>query len=274
MYIYDFRAKHNKQFIIVLIMLICISVTGCSKENNADVPEDVKSQIPVESEIEHKEIISQEPPIENSQDNKTTTEPKTDDVDDSCVDEHENITSSTNTPAEEDLVRILDYIPTVYVDLKYATEDNFTGKVIYDFSDPYLRYGTVKKLMAVQDELLALGYSLKIWDAYRPVSAQFTLWEICPDPNFVSNPNKGYSSHSRGNTVDVTIVMADGSEIEMPTEFDEFSSLADRDYSDVSDMAKQNVLVLESAMSEQGFNCYFGEWWHYSDSVSYPVVDG
>ena len=152
------------------------------------------------------------------------------------------------------------------------TEDNFTGTIVYDFADAYLRYGTVKKLAGVQTELLTQGYSLKIWDAYRPVSAQFKLWEICPDPVYVANPNTGYSSHSRGNTVDVTLVLADGTEIEMPTGFDDFSTLADRDYSDVPADATGNVLILENMMKDYGFNCYSGEWWHYSDSSTYPVV--
>ena len=180
----------------------------------------------------------------------------------------------TATIPTSTLVRIRDHIPTVFVDLKYATKDNFTGMVIYDFTDPYLRYGTVKKLAKVQEELLDLGYSLKIWDAYRPPAAQFKLWNACPNPVYVANPNTGFSSHSRGNTVDVTLVMADGSEIEMPTGFDNFSALADRDYSDVSSAAAKNAKLLENLMKKHGFNCYFGEWWHYSDSVTYSVIDG
>ena len=180
----------------------------------------------------------------------------------------------TDSVSDKTLVRIRDYIPTVLVDLKYATKDNFTGVVIYDFTEPSLRYGTVKKLAKVQEELLASGYSLKIWDAYRPPSAQFKLWEVCPNPVYVANPNKGFSSHSRGNTIDVTLVKADGSAIEMPTGFDDFSKHADRDYSDVSDTAAENAKYLEGLMKKHGFNCYFGEWWHYSDSVAYPVIDG
>ena len=180
--------------------------------------------------------------------------------------------SPSTEPADDEIVRVLDYIPSIYVELKYATEDNFTGKVVYDFADAQLRYGTVKKLAGVQTELLAQGYSLKIWDAYRPVGAQFKLWEICPNPVYVANPNTGYSSHSRGNTVDVTLVLADGTEIKMPTGFDDFSTLADRDYSDVPADATENVLILENMMKDYGFNCYSGEWWHYSDSITYSVV--
>lgn len=176
------------------------------------------------------------------------------------------------TPSDDDLVLVKDYIPDIYTDLKYATADNFTGTVIYDSKDAYLRYGTVKKLAEVQNELRQLGYSLKIWDAYRPTSAQFKLWEVCPDPTYVSNPNNGFSKHSRGNTVDVTLVLADESEVRMPSGFDDFSTLADRDYGDVSAEAAYNAQLLEKLMVAHGFVGYSAEWWHYSDTISYSVV--
>lgn len=179
----------------------------------------------------------------------------------------------TPEPADEELVLLQTYLPSVFVDLKYATTDNFTGSVIYDFTAASLRYGTVKKLAAAQETLLQQGYSLKIWDAYRPVRAQFRLWEICPDPVYVANPNTGHSRHSKGNTVDVTLVCADGTEVPMPSGFDDFSALADRDYSDVSAEAARNAEILEQAMAQSGFEGYSGEWWHYSDSTDYPVVE-
>lgn len=182
--------------------------------------------------------------------------------------------ATPSAPANEELVRVKDYISTIYVDLKYATHDNFTGEIIYDFTDASLRYGTVKKLSGVQADLLEQGYSLKIWDAYRPTSAQFKLWEICPDATYVANPSTGISSHSRGNTIDVTLVRSDGSEVEMPTGFDDFSALADRDYSDISGEAAKNAMLLEQAMASHGFLCYTAEWWHYSDTDSYSVVEG
>ncbi len=176
-------------------------------------------------------------------------------------------------PADTDMVRVLDYIPDIRIDLKYATKDNFTGKVIYDFADAYLRYGTVKKLARVQAALAAQGMGLKIWDAYRPTAAQFVLWEVCPDPTYVSNPITGFSSHSRGNTVDITLVYADGREVTMPTGFDNFTTLANRDYSDCPKEAADNALLLENLMKENGFTPYFGEWWHFSDSEKYDVSD-
>lgn len=174
-------------------------------------------------------------------------------------------------PSNEDFVLVTDYIPDAVTDLRYATDNNFTGQVIYDFSSPWLRYGTVKKLMMVQTELAKNGYRLKIWDAFRPTAAQFRLWEICPDSTYVANPYNGFSSHSRGNTVDITIVHADGTEVQMPTGFDDFSTLADRDYSDCSTEAASNAAYLEGVMRQNGFSGYYGEWWHFTDCDSYPV---
>ena len=176
-------------------------------------------------------------------------------------------------PAPADLVAVGDYIPGTYTELRYASDNNFTHQVIYSFSDAYLRYGTVQKLASAQESLETAGSSLLIWDAFRPVSAQFKLWEICPDPAYVANPEKGYSSHSRGSTVDITLVTLDGDPVEMPTDFDDFTAMADRDYSDVSEEAAANAGLLEEAMTVAGFKPYSAEWWHYSDTEPYPVEE-
>lgn len=174
-------------------------------------------------------------------------------------------------PRDTDLVRVLDYIPDIEQELIYATANNFTGSVIYDFQDVYLRYGSVKKLAAVQDELRSMGLGLKIWDGFRPVSAQFKLWEICPDDTYVANPNVGYSNHSRGFAIDLTLIDENGNELEMPTGFDDFSGKADRNYADVSEVARDHSLLLERIMEKHGFLGYSGEWWHYNDSTRYEV---
>lgn len=177
-------------------------------------------------------------------------------------------------PEDDEYVLVNKYIPDIYVELMYATDNNFTGVRIYDFTDAYLRYGTVKKLANVQKELKEQGYSLKIWDAYRPFEAQQKLWEVYPDPNYVANPANGMKKHNLGGTVDITMVAADGSVISMPTEFDDFSLKADRDYSDIEDEeAVKNVMILQNAMENNGFTGYQGEWWDYSDTVEYEAVD-
>ena len=171
----------------------------------------------------------------------------------------------------DDFVDVSLYIPEIYVDLRYAGTDNFTGECIYNFQEAYLRYGTVQKLEKVCQELEHYGLYLKIWDAFRPTSAQFKLWSIFPDPNYVADPNKGNSSHSRGNTVDVTLCDAQGNELEMPTGFDDFTDAANRDYSECTEEARKNVMLLESVMEKYGFHGYWGEWWHFAESTKFDV---
>ncbi len=175
-------------------------------------------------------------------------------------------------PGDAEFVRVLDYIPAARQSLPYATVNNFTGQRIYDFKDVYLRYGTVKKLAEVSAALAEQGIGIKIWDGFRPVAAQAKLWEICPDPTFVSHPVTGSRSHCRGNTVDLTLVdLETGEELQMPTGYDNFTAYADRDYSDCSPEAAKNARLLEETMERFGFNPYAAEWWHFSDEEKYPV---
>jgi D-alanyl-D-alanine dipeptidase len=176
-------------------------------------------------------------------------------------------------PGDSELVRVGEQAPGIRVDLRYAGENNFTGQPIYDFSEAWLRYGTVQKLRAAEESLNAQGYELLIWDAYRPQTAQYVLWSVVPDPVYVANPYAGYSGHSNGGTVDITLVTLDGQPVEMPSGFDEFSALADRDYSDVSPAAAEHARILERAMVDAGFVPYAGEWWHYADADAYPYED-
>ncbi len=173
---------------------------------------------------------------------------------------------------DEDFVRVADYIPTVLQELAYATTDNFTGYRIYDLTDAYLRYGTLKKLMEVCRELEQQGLGLIIWDGFRPAAAQARLWEICPDATFVSHPVTGNRTHCRGNTVDVTLYsLESGEALRMPTGYDDFTAFADRDYSDCSAEAADNARLLEQTMQKYGFKPYYAEWWHFTDTDSYPI---
>ena len=131
----------------------------------------------------------------------------------------------------------------------------------------------MKKLKAVSDDLAQLGLALKIWDSFRPVAAQKRLWEVYPNSAYVSNPANGLSPHCRGNTVDLTLAAADGSAVEMPTGFDDFSEKADRDYSDCTQEAAQHAQLLEILMEKHGFVGYKREWWHFADEDEYPIEE-
>lgn len=179
---------------------------------------------------------------------------------------------SLPVPDNDMLVSVALYAPQIRVDLAYATEGNFTGKVIYEFYEAYLRYGTLKKLIEADEALRAQGVGILIWDGFRPVSAQAKLWETCPDPTYVSHPVTGRRAHCRGNAVDVTLYdLQTGELLDMPTGFDDFSKRADRNYNDCTDVQKENALMLERAMKSSGFKPYSAEWWHFTDSDDYPV---
>jgi D-alanyl-D-alanine dipeptidase len=235
----------NSKFIktFAVIVIIAAGMTACGQKKNVTTDDVSEKEMANIQETAAQEVTAQE----------ITTEKE---------------------PEDDEYVLVNKYIPDIYVELMYATDNNFTGVRIYDFTDAYLRYGTVKKLANVQKELKEQGYSLKIWDAYRPFEAQQKLWEVYPDPNYVANPANGMKKHNIGGTVDITMVTADGSVISMPTEFDDFSLKADRDYSDIEDEeAVKNVMILQNAMENNGFTGYQGEWWDYSDTVEYEAVD-
>lgn len=226
-------------------------------------------------------LPAEEPEIPSSETAQPTTEIEetTGEATEPCSEETEAPTETsgvTTKPIPEltdtDFARITDYIPTAQVALAYATEANFTGVKIYDFTEAYLRYGTLKKLMRASEMLEVYGYGLVIWDAYRPVYAQERLWEAYPNAAYVSPPGTGSQTHCRGLAVDVTLYdLESGELLEMPTGFDDFSSYADRDYRDNSAAAAENALLLEEVMKQCGFRPYSAEWWHFSDSDSYDI---
>lgn len=182
--------------------------------------------------------------------------------------------TTSPVPDDADFVAAADFVPNLRVELAYATADNFTGQQIYAFSSCYLRYGTVTKLVDAAELLAQQGLGILIWDGYRPLYAQQKLWDICPDPNYVSKPGTGSQSHCRGIAVDITLYdINSGKILEMPSAFDDFSAKGDRDYSDCTQQAAENAVLLENVMVSCGFKPYSGEWWHYSDTQSYPIEE-
>ena len=182
-------------------------------------------------------------------------------------------TITAKEPNDTDMVRVKDYIPDIQVELKYATSDNFTGQVIYTFTEAYLRYGTVKKLMKVQSMLKPYGLGLKLWDAYRPLYGQQALWDAYPDSNYVSQPGTGVRAHCRGHAVDITLVDIAGNEVEMPSGFDDFTARGDKEYSDCTPEATEHSRLLDNAMRAGGFYGYRKEWWHYVDYDNYSIEE-
>ena len=172
----------------------------------------------------------------------------------------------------QDLQLITENNLNVYLDLKYATNNNFTNKKIYKKKKCYLVKSAFEHLTLACEIAAKIGYKLKIFDAYRPQSAQKLLWEIFPNPNFISPPSRG-SPHSRGVAVDLTLVDNKGYEIDMGTEFDEFSKLSFHGSKQISKIAFKNRLILLGIMTTAGWDYYKNEWWHYQlfDSKKFPL---
>ena len=154
--------------------------------------------------------------------------------------------------------------PDIIVDLRYATNNNFTGHTIYDFTTAIARTGTAQKLAQASALVKKHGFRLKIWDAYRPTIAQERLFEVYPDPEFVAPPDPNYS-HQKGVTFDLTLTFSDGQECPMPTGFDDFTGQARRSADWSSEAAKYHQ-ILDSAMKKAGFIGYESEWWDFRDS--------
>ncbi|MBT9672201.1 D-alanyl-D-alanine dipeptidase [Secundilactobacillus kimchicus] len=166
--------------------------------------------------------------------------------------------------ANPGFINIQQVDPSIIVDLKYATNDNFTGQAIYDFTVAIARIGTAKKLAVAAQQLRSQGYRLKVWDAYRPTTAQQRLFSTWPDPTWVAPPNPNYS-HEKGVTFDLTLTDMAGQEIPMQSGFDDFSNRAKRDFPRT---AAQEVTyqALLSAMTQADFHGYENEWWDYQDN--------
>ncbi len=166
--------------------------------------------------------------------------------------------------AKEDLVQVQGINPAIQTKIVYATDKNFTGQVIYPEPGCYLLKHVAQALSKVQQELEQQGLGLKIWDAFRPLSAQWKLWHVCSDPKFVSDPREG-GRHTRGTAVDLTLIrLEDGAELAMPTEFDDFTEKAFRDHTGgLSEEQIKNRKLLEDVMHKHGFIGLPTEWWHF-----------
>ncbi len=168
---------------------------------------------------------------------------------------------SQQQPSQE-LVDVLSVNPTIALDIRYATENNFTHHKLYPVARCLLRREPAESLSAVQKELKTRGLGLKVFDGYRPLSIQKKLWEAVPDDRYVANPAKG-SRHNRGAAVDLTIIDSRGRELAMPTPFDNFSDTAHCDYMKLPRKVLRNRALLERVMERHGFLRMSTEWWHF-----------
>ncbi|EKY15230.1 M15 family metallopeptidase [Capnocytophaga sp. oral taxon 324] len=147
-------------------------------------------------------------------------------------------------------------------DMKYATSDNFLKQAVYDCGECYLRKSTAKALVKANEEFKSLGYRIKLFDCYRPLSVQKKMWKILPGTHYVANPAKG-SKHNRGAAVDLTLVDAQGKELDMGTPFDFFGKKAHHTCMTLPKKVLENRKLLKDVLNKYNFKSIFSEWWHY-----------
>lgn len=181
-------------------------------------------------------------------------------------------------------VLLADYVPGIVQEIRYYSTYNFIGERIDGYEEPcaLLTREAARALKTVANEMNVQGYRLKVFDAYRPTCAveHFVFWgiedlDLRMKPYFYPRLEKqelfakGYiakmSSHSRGSTVDLTLLdMATGKEVDMGGPFDLFSEVSHPDYRGVTEEQYDNRMLLQKAMTRNGFAPYDCEWWHFT----------
>ena len=181
-------------------------------------------------------------------------------------------------------VLLSDLVPGIVQEIRYFSTYNFVGERVDGYEEPValLTVEAARALKAVAGEVNAQGYRLKVFDAYRPACAvkHFMLWGIedldlrmkpyfYPDLEKQTLFKEGYiasqSSHSRGSAVDLTLLdMRTGKELDMGSPFDLFSPLSHPDSKEVTETQFENRMFLQNAMTRNGFQPIYCEWWHFS----------
>ena len=191
-------------------------------------------------------------------------------------------TSSIKRPKdiEHNLIDISRLDTIIYVDLKYASTDNFAEFQFYpDFAKPMLHKNTAAKLAAANKEFESMGYRLKLFDGYRPQFYQKELKDRALEINkswgpYLADPVKG-SHHNRGVAVDVTLTDLEGRELNMPSGYDHFGVEAHINYNGCTEEQKNNRELLARIMVKHGFRRISNEWWHFDDIdyAQYPLLN-
>ena len=176
---------------------------------------------------------------------------------------------------EPDLVELVKLDPSIKLDIRYATKNNFLGTPVYKEARAFLQRPAAEALVRVHQELRPRGYGLVVFDGYRPWSVTKAFWDATPEDKkiFVADPARG-SRHNRGAAVDLSMFeLATGKLVQMPSEYDEMTERSHINYECGSAESKRLRSILRTAMETEGFVVYEPEWWHYDykDWQQYPI---
>ena len=176
------------------------------------------------------------------------------------------------------LVELVRLDPGIKIDMRYATTNNFTGRVLYDEARAFLANPAAQAVARASKMAQTDGFGLTIFDAYRPWRITKKLWDatpVGPKKEYVANPKRG-SKHNRGCAVDLSLHdLRNGQLVEMPSGFDDFSEKAHREYMGASATAIANRARLAGYLEAEGFVGLSNEWWHFDFTgwEQFPVMD-
>lgn len=177
--------------------------------------------------------------------------------------------------SNKELIDLEKFIPSVVLDIRYATTDNFTHEKIYNLAKAYARKPVADALKKAQAEFNLQGLGIKIFDAYRPYKATVKFYEVYHDTTYVASPYRG-SRHNRGCAIDMTLIdLKTGKELQMPTGYDSFQKAAWPSTPVKDPLIKKNRDLIINVMQKYGFKVNSSEWWHF-DFIGwkgYEVLD-
>lgn len=176
-----------------------------------------------------------------------------------------------------DLVELVKLDPTIKLDIRYASTNNFMRTPFYSQARAFMQRPAANAVVRANKQLKKYGYGLIIHDGYRPWYVTKMFWDGTPTDKheFVANPIPG-SRHNRGCAVDLSLYdLKTGQEVEMPSGYDEMSERAYPDYKGGTPEETKRRDLLRKVMESEGFTVYAQEWWHfdYKDSDEYPVMN-
>src|SRR5687768_14357824 len=171
--------------------------------------------------------------------------------------------ASVKVNPEKELIDLKKFIPSLVLDIRYATSNNFTGEKIYTLAKAYARKPVAESLKKIQADLKSQNLGIKIFDAYRPYKATVKFYELYGDTTYVASPYKG-SRHNRGCALDLTIIdLKTKKELPMPTGYDSFRKEAWPSTYIEDAQIRANRTLLITIMEKHGFKVNGSEWWHY-----------
>ncbi|WP_188441572.1 M15 family metallopeptidase [Planktosalinus lacus] len=182
--------------------------------------------------------------------------------------------SISKNQTENPLVDITELSSMFYLDIRYATANNFLKEPLYDCAKCLLLPEVAEAVINASYYFCDRGYALKFFDCYRPLSVQKQMWEKVPNPIYVADPAVG-SVHNRGAAVDVTLATLEGEPVAMGTDYDFFGKAAHIDNFNLPEEVLANRKVLQEGMLYFSFATIQSEWWHfnYKNKSGAPVMD-